>query len=125
MLIPRVMKGLEKSMTFSLSAVMVNAATARSAFCWRGGGARGQRGGPGRQMGNQRELYRGSDLEYQKPRERETERRTAGGARGPDWLRECTAGPLLDPCHLMSSFLPAALPHPISPAPLPHVKLII
>lgn len=36
MLIPRVMKGLEKSMTFSRSAVMVNAATARSAFCWRG-----------------------------------------------------------------------------------------
>lgn len=47
MLIPKVMKGLEKSMTFSRSAVMVNAATARSAFCWResggeGGGQRGQ-----------------------------------------------------------------------------------
>lgn len=38
MLIPRVMNGLEKSMTFSLSAVMVKAATARSAFCWRGSG---------------------------------------------------------------------------------------
>lgn len=37
MLMPRVMKGLEKSMTFSRSAVMVNAATARSAFCWKGG----------------------------------------------------------------------------------------
>lgn len=36
---PRVMKGLEKSMTFSRSAVMVKAATARSAFC----GGRGQR----------------------------------------------------------------------------------
>lgn len=33
MLIPRVMKGLEKSMTFSLSAVMVRPATAKSAFC--------------------------------------------------------------------------------------------
>lgn len=33
MLIPRVMKGLEKSMTFSLSEVMVKPATARSAFC--------------------------------------------------------------------------------------------
>lgn len=32
-LIPSVMKGLEKSMTFSLSAVMVRPATARSAFC--------------------------------------------------------------------------------------------
>lgn len=36
MLIPRVMKGLEKSITFSLSDVMVKPATARSAFC--GGG---------------------------------------------------------------------------------------
>lgn len=33
MLIPRVMNGLEKSITFSLSEVMVKAATARSAFC--------------------------------------------------------------------------------------------
>lgn len=33
MLIPRVMKGLEKSITFSRSEVMVKAATARSAFC--------------------------------------------------------------------------------------------
>lgn len=33
MLIPRVMNGLEKSMTFSRSEVMVKAATARSAFC--------------------------------------------------------------------------------------------
>ena len=33
MLMPRVMKGLEKSMTFSRSAVMVRPATARSAFC--------------------------------------------------------------------------------------------
>ncbi len=32
MLIPRVMKGLEKSITFSLSEVMVKPATARSAF---------------------------------------------------------------------------------------------
>lgn len=32
MLMPRVMKGLEKSMTFSRSAVMVRPATARSAF---------------------------------------------------------------------------------------------
>ena len=30
---PRLMKGLEKSMTFSLSDVMVKPATARSAFC--------------------------------------------------------------------------------------------
>lgn len=30
---PRVMKGLEKSITFSLSDVMVKPATARSAFC--------------------------------------------------------------------------------------------
>ena len=34
MLIPRVMNGLEKSITFSLSDVMVKPATARSAF-WR------------------------------------------------------------------------------------------
>lgn len=33
MLMPRVMNGLEKSMTFSRSAVMVRPATARSAFC--------------------------------------------------------------------------------------------
>lgn len=33
MLIPRVINGLEKSMTFSLSDVMVKPATARSAFC--------------------------------------------------------------------------------------------
>lgn len=33
MLIPRLMNGLEKSITFSLSDVMVKAATARSAFC--------------------------------------------------------------------------------------------
>ncbi|TNN81743.1 hypothetical protein EYF80_008189 [Liparis tanakae] len=33
MLIPRVMNGLEKSITFSLSDVMVKPATARSAFC--------------------------------------------------------------------------------------------
>ena len=33
MLMPRDMKGLEKSMTFSLSEVMVKPATARSAFC--------------------------------------------------------------------------------------------
>lgn len=33
MLIPRVMNGLEKSITFSLSEVMVKPATARSAFC--------------------------------------------------------------------------------------------
>lgn len=33
MLMPRVMNGLEKSMTFSRSAVMVSPATARSAFC--------------------------------------------------------------------------------------------
>lgn len=32
MLMPRVMKGLEKSMTFSRSAVMVRPATAKSAF---------------------------------------------------------------------------------------------
>lgn len=32
MLMPRVMKGLEKSMTFSRSAVIVRPATARSAF---------------------------------------------------------------------------------------------
>ena len=32
---PSVMKGLEKSMTFSLSEVMVKAATAKSAFCSR------------------------------------------------------------------------------------------
>lgn len=47
---PRVMKGLEKSMTFSLSAVMVKAATARSAFCWRGsrwGRGRGRTTGDG------------------------------------------------------------------------------
>lgn len=34
MLIPRVMNGLEKSITFSLSDVMVKPATARSAF-WK------------------------------------------------------------------------------------------
>lgn len=33
MLIPKVMNGLEKSITFSRSAVMVSPATARSAFC--------------------------------------------------------------------------------------------
>lgn len=33
MLTPRVMKGLEKSMAFSRTWVMVRGATARSAFC--------------------------------------------------------------------------------------------
>lgn len=33
MLMPRVMKGLEKSMTFSRTQVMVRGATAKSAFC--------------------------------------------------------------------------------------------
>lgn len=33
MLIPKVMKGLEKSMAFSRTWVMVRGATARSAFC--------------------------------------------------------------------------------------------
>lgn len=36
MLIPKVMNGLEKSITFSRSAVMVSPATARSAFCREG-----------------------------------------------------------------------------------------
>ena len=49
MLIPRDMKGLEKSMTFSLSEVMVKLATARSAF-WRGEGEVGGREG-GREGG--------------------------------------------------------------------------
>lgn len=51
MLIPRVMNGLEKSITFSRSAVMVRPATARSAF-WKGERAhqRGSRIGQGTRM---------------------------------------------------------------------------
>lgn len=49
---PRVMKGLEKSMTFSLSEVMVKPATARSAFCRR------ERGEGGRDSQEERERHR-------------------------------------------------------------------
>lgn len=69
------MKGLEKSMTFSRSAVMVNAATARSAFCWRGSRV-GQRGGQGdRRAVREKCTQRVTEREHQKPRATQREDR--------------------------------------------------
>lgn len=95
MLIPRVMKGLEKSMTFSRSAVMVNAATARSAFCWRGGGA-GAEGWAGETD---------AQLERAVPREqfgvseakRETHREQDGRSRGTRLAPGVFPGPRIGP----------------------------
>ena len=96
MLIPRVMKGLEKSMTFSRSAVMVNAATARSAFCWRGGGAGAE--GWARETDAQleravpREQFGVSEAKRETPREQDG-RRSQGTRPAPG----VHPGPVLDP----------------------------
>lgn len=67
MLMPRVMNGLEKSMTFSLSDVMVSPATARSAF-WGGGREIKQRDGSRSQSAFRTSVWPGQSGEINRNR---------------------------------------------------------